>query len=354
MGTSPCSTLREHGSGRNPARCSAPPGCQEPQVCGGGLLPVRFNPNGSGADLDIGDSYETVAPIPRREFNFDAHGAVPPGWTIVKKEAPGCFQFIGRDACIIAQGNETAQNILLALPTWAVDIKSGTLLANLTSSGLSQPLRNLCQLRSCSKLNTMNTAVCNFRCPLGVPLHEAVHEYGRLTEDNARAICGQLLDLVRNCHRSNVYFRGLLLPSTVFLQKGGNNLEVVVPIGSVLSWAGFKATVQDIESHRIAPEISSALYKDVRRFDLSRYSPASADVFAVAALVLEGLAGVPPNKLKDPKVAERVSDDAYDFLLRALHGDPAWRLSLEDALVHRWLRPPPQQQQVEKRRQCFA
>lgn len=123
----------------------------------------------------------------------------------------------------------------------------------------------------------------------------------------------------------------------VFVSEPELRTFAVVPLGCMLSWNGYLASVQEYTAN-LAPELLTAMDMDIRKYDMDKYRPLSADVFAVAAMMLDWLTDSPPRRLASKSVVDMLSDDAYDFFSRSLQKDSEWRLSIDDALAHRWLK----------------
>lgn len=309
------------------------------------MWPARMMTSTTGDDgitMPFHDEYETATPIERVSFDFVAHKIAPAGWKVIDDEVPGAFSFMGRDARVIVEETATPpfttsssssarSRVVIAFPNWAVDTRRTQWLQHMTSNSEASTLGSLWQLNNLARLNTV---ICHFKYPIGVPLHMWTRQNGYMKDGLARSLCATLMKWVQHFSSTPVRFWGLLLPSMIFLSEAGR-LTYFLPLGAVLSWPGVQSTCLDIDTERLAPEIATAVTEGSRGKLEERGRATSADAYSVAALVLEAMAGVVPSKIKD--VHDMLSDDANDFLRRLLYKDPAWRLSVGDALEHPWL-----------------
>eukprot|EP00929_Paragymnodinium_shiwhaense_P116254 TRINITY_DN8562_c0_g1_i1.p1 TRINITY_DN8562_c0_g1~~TRINITY_DN8562_c0_g1_i1.p1 ORF type:complete len:362 (-),score=71.96 TRINITY_DN8562_c0_g1_i1:318-1403(-) len=302
--------------------------------------PSRLVMESGGFQAFDADVHEQCLPIERRYLDFFAQGAVPEGWIITAEDVPGAFSVLGRHSAVIQRigdfGDPSpgSRSVLLGIPRWSVD-KSRTEWL-LKTSGLVKP-GSFAQLEYHSDLRSSNTVVCGFRYPVGVPLHVWRIRFGEVSEAAARGLCRDLLQMNVDLQGA-LRFWGLLLPSAVFVTEAAQPvLSSVIPFGCILSWKGTVATCSDIHPDRLAPEVVDAFDKGYRRLDIDKNASGKADVYAIAALALEAMAGVPPWQLRDESVQAMLSDMAMDFFAKATFKDPEWRLSMEDALQHPWL-----------------
>merc|ERR1711862_242781 len=97
---------------------------------------------------------------------------IPERWRVAREaSAPGCFEEMGRDAVVISDWSGEQTNVLWALPAWAVDDQRVQTLIDIARSGcVPLPLTRMCRLWSTLHLEVINTVVCQFRQPDGVPL----------------------------------------------------------------------------------------------------------------------------------------------------------------------------------------
>merc|ERR1712224_1193967 len=128
----------------------------------------------------------------------------------------------------------------------------------------------------------------------------------------------------------------MFLPDFMFVDDEAS-LVNVFPIGAILSLSGVLSMALRIERIKFAPELQawiSAQYK----YHFSPECLLKAGVYAVAASILHAHADLMPAQLCHPRAHGTLSKEAADFMERALFEEPEWRLHIETALQHPWLK----------------
>ena len=119
----------------------------------------------------------------------------------------------------------------------------------------------------------------------------------------------------------------------IFLNSIGD-LNYFLPLSYLLSWRGAKSLIADMGALDLAPELESSLEHGVGLRD-----SASADVYAVAAVVFRSLTGARSTKGHDQSCKlelSALSAAGSDFFHRVLYKDLKWRMPIDDAIKHRW------------------
>mmetsp|Transcript_6795 Transcript_6795/g.12934 ORF Transcript_6795/g.12934 Transcript_6795/m.12934 type:complete len:372 (+) Transcript_6795:62-1177(+) len=309
-----------------------------------------------GQSLD--DGFEAPIPIPRFRVDFNHIGAVPVGWRVCDEPAPEGFLFAGGCACIIEEKlrPELNRRVLLSLPDSAVDVRRARLL---TRVGGRQEGRILCRVWRANYSSMNDQVILEFDFPVGEPLDKFLERQGNLTEDLAKHLCRDLLDLI-TAWESNLTLGGMMDASLVYLTKSGL-LSTLLPLICLLSPRGLKATAMSVVEQISSNGAKDSMSPELKEATLGHGIPIgdkerciTSDSYAVMALVLEALAGIEPKTLREddaePQTGSRdsnggtlgMSKSAKDLFNKALYEDPAWRLCGQDALGHPWLRKPAQ------------
>jgi len=311
------------------------------QVCPGKQPGVRTI--GKYAALSDAFDDEWCMPIPRMKVNFERRGAVPVGWRKTLNQVPEAFLFAGGDACVIAEAkDETKRRVLLALPDWTVDLQRARWLERMRgrfedTSLLAKPLRIIPEA---------DILIFEFEYPSGISLADWVRKCGYMPEVGANVLYKDLMGLSMEFQSSMMRLWGFVDSRMVMLSPYGR-LAKLLPLGCLLSFRGATAVVMHnaMAGNRLAPELAQALAEGNRAVGSNRDLMAGADAYAVAMVTLEALAGR-QEELGDSwersaewerKAVDSLTETASDLFHKALYEDPAWRLSVDDALEHPWL-----------------
>eukprot|EP00927_Polykrikos_kofoidii_P041955 TRINITY_DN35837_c0_g1_i1.p1 TRINITY_DN35837_c0_g1~~TRINITY_DN35837_c0_g1_i1.p1 ORF type:complete len:351 (-),score=30.92 TRINITY_DN35837_c0_g1_i1:100-1152(-) len=326
----PNSTIDNDDAGEYGLRCSSAFDCQEP------LPSARILPFVAADRPPYLDKHEDGLSIDRVPFEFSNHDAIPHGWEITAESPPEAFHALGRDACVIKDTTLLTQAVLWVLPSWSIDTVICDWLVN--RSSIEDWCGSVCRLNQHVNFPNQNTSVLYFRYPKGVPVNVWTSINGRLGEASAQCLCRDLLLLIMQLQDSPIGLCRALLPSMVFLDESGC-LSCILLLGCCMTWRGFKSSVMAVDSARIAPEVSYILNDGGNLSQRKKDSLSCADVFSVATIILEAMTGAPPGDLRQLRVSSDLSKGAIDFFQMTLYKDPEWRLSVDDALLHSWLRP---------------
>jgi len=338
-----------------PGLCDAAGPCQACEKHSSARVVVKEVPGWALAEpICNEDSFEHL------EVSFSAIGAVAPGWRITNELPPDGFLAYGGSACVIERtgpgplapeahraGQElpaegTRKRVLLALPSWAVDFRRSKWLAQVSST--SAGAWRLCPLRRCYQCELFSTTVLEFELPEGQALDTFLEQSGPLTEADARRLARDLLASLDLMRLAGFTFSGLMGASSVHLASGGR-LGCLLPVGCLFTAAGARTVVRmasaqlDDGGSFLAPEVQEAAHSiSVCLVDKDDETQAAADAHAAGALLLRACAGVLPQAVWQPAVLEALPRGAADLLPRLLHKDRAWRLRVQDALLHPWVR----------------
>uniref|UniRef100_A0A6T1J6C5 Protein kinase domain-containing protein n=1 Tax=Alexandrium monilatum TaxID=311494 RepID=A0A6T1J6C5_9DINO len=284
-----------------------------------------------------------IRPISCGNKDFVAMGVVPLGWEITADEVPEGFSFLGGTACVIQKTDmdpSSRKHILLAMPEWAVDVDLAYRLAQLTTC-LELDSR-VCRLWRVSCVHTFNTVVFEFEAPQGEPLSRWLQRCGHIPEDGAVELCRGLLHVVSHLQGVRLCLWGLIHTSMTYVDHGAS-FATVLPVACLFSFHGAKCAAVTMCDRCadlcLTPEMERAITVSDRALLQEPEARSAADNYAVAALVLRAIAKVGPEDACWAFVSESVSEAAADLLSKALCRDYAWRLTPQNALVHRWLRP---------------
>merc|ERR1712070_461106 len=235
---------------------------------------------------------------------------------------------------------ESVKHVLLALPSWAVDIRRARWLVRYGD-------RKSVNLRMVKRYQD---EVClQFVLPQAMTLMDYLYKKGTMDEDSAAILCKELLQMLNGLNPGVTHW-GFIDSSMVYV-NGSGQLVGVLPIGVVLSQLGVKAVTMNVLQRgavsesmvpvTLPPEIRDAAIRGGSLQVIAEKHFRSTDTFACALIVLEALSkqsNTTPRGKKLEEAGDLISSCGNDFLKKALFPDPAWRLSDEDALTHPWLR----------------
>jgi serine/threonine protein kinase len=179
-----------------------------------------------------------------------------------------------------------------------------------------------------------------------LPILQALSETNFYNELQLRDICEKLLEIIQYCHKrlvihgdlklSNIMIKSLTEPETLLLTNFGYYRHILGPDNLLNGCCGTPIY--------IAPEMLD--HKSVYREGI--------DVWAYGVIVHIFLSGYPPffhpdcvhleeliknGKLKfEANCWNNVSPEAMDFVKELLNTDPNRRLTVDQALLHPWVR----------------
>jgi len=134
-------------------------------------------------------------------------------------------------------------------------------------------------------------------------------------------------------------FSGLMDASMVYVDEDCR-VTSLLPLGCVLTSHGVQCAIAGIvfgnRMEHLAPELLTKADGVDQILDCSD-SCLQWDNFVVAAIVLQALLLAEPASVNRACVRQALSDASGDFLCKALHWEPQWRLCGEKALAHPWL-----------------
>mmetsp|Transcript_2247 Transcript_2247/g.5058 ORF Transcript_2247/g.5058 Transcript_2247/m.5058 type:complete len:360 (+) Transcript_2247:58-1137(+) len=313
--------------------------CQFEPVRGGGIFV------GTHGILEHLREDEVTEPMPRADMNFEAMDAIPDGWQQVQEPVPEGFLVLGGAGCVIREtlalrprSPRPGKRVLLAWPGWAVDLHRAKNLVQQASNLEVQT--KVCRLWRVHSVSHFNTVVFEFDMPRGESLSERLERDGPLPETSARSLCARLLRAVSELQRSSLWLWGIVHSSMTFLDRR-EELCTLLPLGCLLSFKGAKgaavALAEKFGKSRVAPELDRAVVTTERLLVQDAGARLAADTYGVAALILEALALVGPDDVRNGRVTSSLPEVALDLLHKVLHVDHTWRLTGQDALEHRWL-----------------
>lgn len=295
-----------------------------------------------GADEEGEASEVEVLPVAteRRRVNFWALGAIPEGWTKGSREPPEGFFFAGGGGVVvqhIVDATEIVrQRVLLCLPIWAVDVARVAWFAQYARDNASTSL--LCTLWRHVHYEDMGQVVLEFDHPDGESLAQRLAREELLDEAAGKRLCRDLLLLQWKLLSTPLWFGGSIPPTAVHLAADGAVLAVV-PVACLLSKTGRRAAAAAAAEGEarsgLAPELCRALAGGA---GLDAMVQSATDTYAAISLALAAMTLATPEQLQKAVNTTRLSGLARDLLIKGLQTDPAWRLGLEQALRHRWLR----------------
>ncbi|XP_027361512.1 CDPK-related kinase 4-like isoform X2 [Abrus precatorius] len=170
-----------------------------------------------------------------------------------------------------------------------------------------------------------------------------VMEGGRYTEDDAKAILVQILDVVAFCHLQGVVHRDLKPENFLFVSKDENAAMKVIDFG-LSDFVRPDQRLNDIvgSAYYVAPEV------------LHRSYSVEADLWSIGVISYILLCGSRPfwartesgifrsvlraNPNFDDSPWPSISPEAKDFVKRLLNKDHRKRMTAAQALTHPWLR----------------
>jgi len=229
------------------------------------------------------------------------------------------------------------KRVLVALPTQAVDRQRAKLLKRCQSSLLQRQCL-ICPLLRVVQPVAMDITVLEFDFPKGEPLSKRL-ETACFAEVAAQSLCRDLLSTVLRLKEVRMTFSGLMDASMVYVD-GDCRVTGLLPVGCILSSHGVQRAITGIVSGKCAEHLAPELLEKADFVHHTHDCPAVClqwDNFVVAAIVLQALLLAEPASVNRACVRQALSDASGDFLCKALHWEPQWRLCGEKALAHPWL-----------------
>ncbi|KAI9110800.1 hypothetical protein K1719_018238 [Acacia pycnantha] len=180
-------------------------------------------------------------------------------------------------------------------------------------------------------------------CEGGELLDRILSRGGRYTEDDAKAILVQILDVVAFCHLQGVVHRDLKPENFLFVSKGDDSPMKVIDFG-LSDFVRPDQRLNDIvgSAYYVAPEV------------LHRSYSVEADLWSIGVITYILLCGSRPfwartesgifrsvlraNPNFDDTPWPLISPEAKDFVKRLLNKDHRKRMTAAQALAHPWLR----------------
>ncbi|XP_028806628.1 CDPK-related kinase 4 [Neltuma alba] len=180
-------------------------------------------------------------------------------------------------------------------------------------------------------------------CEGGELLDRILSRGGRYTEDDAKAILVQILDVVAFCHLQGVVHRDLKPENFLFVTKEDDSLMKVIDFG-LSDFVRPDQRLNDIvgSAYYVAPEV------------LHRSYSVEADLWSIGVITYILLCGSRPfwartesgifrsvlraNPNFDDSPWPSISPEAKDFVKRLLNKDHRKRMTAAQALAHPWLR----------------
>ncbi|KAK6136855.1 hypothetical protein DH2020_029410 [Rehmannia glutinosa] len=169
-----------------------------------------------------------------------------------------------------------------------------------------------------------------------------VTEGGKYSEDYAKAIIIQILNVVAFCHLQGVVHRDVKPENFLFTSEDENTRLKAIDFG-LSDFIGLEQKLNDVvgSAYYVAPEVIQKSYST------------EADVWSIGVIAYILLSGSRPflgrtesdifqAVLKDnPSFNENpwpsLSSESKDFVRRLLHKDPSRRITAAQALCHPWL-----------------
>uniref|UniRef100_A0A1D1Z5S8 CDPK-related protein kinase n=1 Tax=Anthurium amnicola TaxID=1678845 RepID=A0A1D1Z5S8_9ARAE len=180
-------------------------------------------------------------------------------------------------------------------------------------------------------------------CEGGELLDRILSRGGKYSEDDAKAVMVQILNVVAFCHLQGVVHRDLKPENFLFTTKDENSLLKAIDFG-LSDFVKPDERLNDIvgSAYYVAPEV------------LHRSYSTEADVWSIGVIAYILLCGSRPFWARtesgifravlkaDPSFDEppwpSLSTEAKDFVKRLLSKDPRRRMSAAQALSHPWIR----------------
>ncbi|CAL0312795.1 unnamed protein product [Lupinus luteus] len=180
-------------------------------------------------------------------------------------------------------------------------------------------------------------------CEGGELLDRILSRGGKYTEEDAKAVMSQILNVVAFCHLQGVVHRDLKPENVLFTSKDENSELKVIDFG-LSDFVKPDERLNDIvgSAYYVAPEV------------LRRAYTTEADVWSAGVVAYILLSGSRPFWARtesrtfkavlkaDPNFDEppwpSLSDEAKDFVKRLLKKDPQKRMTAAQALGHPWIK----------------
>ncbi|XVE87169.1 hypothetical protein DITRI_Ditri18aG0094500 [Diplodiscus trichospermus] len=180
-------------------------------------------------------------------------------------------------------------------------------------------------------------------CEGGELLDRILSRGGKYTEDDAKAVMIQILNVVAFCHLQGVVHRDLKPENFLFMSKDENSQLKAIDFG-LSDFVKPDERLNDIvgSAYYVAPEV------------LHRSYSTEADVWSIGVIAYILLCGSRPFWARtesgifravlkaDPSFDEvpwpSLSSEARDFVKRLLNKDPRKRLTAAQALSHPWIK----------------
>ncbi|CAJ1929743.1 unnamed protein product [Sphenostylis stenocarpa] len=180
-------------------------------------------------------------------------------------------------------------------------------------------------------------------CEGGELLDRILSRGGKYTEEDAKVVLRQILNVVAFCHLQGVVHRDLKPENFLFTSKDENSNLKAIDFG-LSDFVKPDERLNDIvgSAYYVAPEV------------LHRAYSTEADVWSIGVIAYILLCGSRPFWARtesgifravlkaDPSFEEppwpSLSDEATDFVMRLLNKDPRKRMSAAQALSHPWIK----------------
>lgn len=294
----------------------------------GGSIPEGSESGGSGVGLDkrfgfskhFGDKYEVGEEVGRGHF----------GYTRVATAKKGDLK-----------GQQVAVKIIpKAKMTTAIAIEDVRREVKILKGLSGHP--NLIKIYDAYEDND-NVYIVMELCRGGELLDRILSRGGKYTEDDAKAVLLQILNVVSFCHLQGVVHRDLKPENFLFTSKDEDSSLKAIDFG-LSDFVKPDEKLNDIvgSAYYVAPEV------------LHRSYTTEADVWSVGVIAYILLCGSRPFWARtesgifravlkaDPSFTEppwpSLSMEAKDFVKRMLNKDPRKRITAAQALCHPWLR----------------
>ncbi|KAL7156767.1 hypothetical protein ABFS83_02G031000 [Erythranthe nasuta] len=165
-------------------------------------------------------------------------------------------------------------------------------------------------------------------------LDKIIRRNEKYSEDNAKEVIVQILNVVAFCHLQCIVHRDIIPENFIFTSKDENSELKAIDFGlSVFLTPDEKLTEIVGSAYYVAPEI------------LQRSYGREADIWSTGVIAYILLCGTRPFRevtKADPSFEENnwvsVSSESKDFVRRLLCEDPKRRITAAQALYHPWLR----------------
>ncbi|XP_044501510.1 CDPK-related protein kinase isoform X2 [Mangifera indica] len=191
--------------------------------------------------------------------------------------------------------------------------------------------------------DTENVYIVMELCEGGELLDRILARGGKYTEDDAKAVMIQILNVVAFCHLQGVVHRDLKPENFLFTSKDENSVLKAIDFG-LSDFVKPDERLNDIvgSAYYVAPEVLHKSYST------------EADVWSIGVIAYILLCGSRPFWARtesgifravlkaDPSFDETpwpsLSSEARDFVKRLLNKDPRKRLTAAQALSHPWIK----------------